>query len=82
MNRTLALFAIGLIFGGGIGFALAAGNGITFDGHDHGDAAQHGGMVDPQRPRRRGDRAVFRHRQHEPQIVPVRLLHFRTPLPQ
>jgi hypothetical protein len=44
MNRSLALFAIGLIFGGGLGFALAAGNGITFDGHDHGDQAQHGNM--------------------------------------
>lgn len=46
MNRTLALFVIGLIFGGGLGFAFAAGNGITFDGHDHGDFAQHGGGVD------------------------------------
>ena len=36
MNRGLPLFAIGLIFGGGLGFAIAAGNGITFDGHDHG----------------------------------------------
>ncbi|MCZ4257981.1 hypothetical protein O4H53_20730 [Sulfitobacter sp. G21635-S1] len=44
MGRTLALFVIGLVFGGGLGFAFAAGNGITFDGHDHGDAAQHGGM--------------------------------------
>lgn len=44
MSRTLAIFVIGLIFGGGLGFAFAAGNGITFDGHDHGDAAQHGGM--------------------------------------
>jgi hypothetical protein len=42
MSRSLALFAIGLIFGGGIGFVTAAGNGITFDGHDHSDAAQHG----------------------------------------
>ncbi len=44
MDRTLALFAIGLVFGGGIGFVVAAGNGITFDGHDHGDPAQHAGM--------------------------------------
>lgn len=44
MNRTLALFVIGLIFGGGLGFAFAAGNGITFDGHDHGDPAQHAGI--------------------------------------
>ena len=40
--RTLALFAIGLIFGGGIGFVTAAGMGVTFDGHDHGDPAHHG----------------------------------------
>lgn len=45
MNRGLALFAIGIIFGGGLGFTLAAGNGVTFDGHDHADVAQHGGMV-------------------------------------
>ncbi|AXI44804.1 hypothetical protein C1J03_01410 [Sulfitobacter sp. SK012] len=44
MGRTFALFIIGLVFGGGIGFVLAAGNGITFDGHDHGDASQHDGM--------------------------------------
>ena len=47
MSRPLALFAIGLIFGGGIGFAIAAGNGITFDGHDHGDPAQHAGAAHP-----------------------------------
>jgi uncharacterized Zn-binding protein involved in type VI secretion len=45
MDRTLPLFIIGLLFGGGIGFAIAAGNGITFDGHDHGDPAQHSGVV-------------------------------------
>jgi hypothetical protein len=44
MDRSLALFAIGLIFGGGIGFAIAASSGVTFDGHDHGDPAAHGGM--------------------------------------
>ena len=41
MERSLALFAIGLIFGGGIGFVVAAANGVTFDGHDHGDPASH-----------------------------------------
>ena len=41
MNRALGLFAIGLVFGGGIGFALAAGNGVTFDGHDHGGGGAH-----------------------------------------
>ncbi len=43
MSRSLALFAIGLVFGGGAGFVLAAANGVTFDGHDHGDPAHHGG---------------------------------------
>jgi len=43
MTRSLALFAIGLVFGGGAGFVLAAANGVTFDGHDHADPAQHGG---------------------------------------
>ena len=42
MDRSLALFAIGLVFGGGIGFVVAAGNGITFDGHDHTVPAAHG----------------------------------------
>lgn len=42
MARSLALFAIGLVFGGGAGFVLAAANGVTFDGHDHGDASHHG----------------------------------------
>lgn len=36
MNRILALFAIGLGLGGGIGFLAAASNNVTFDGHDHG----------------------------------------------
>lgn len=40
--RTLALFVIGLTFGGGIGFVTAAGMGVTFDGHDHADPAHHG----------------------------------------
>jgi len=39
--RGLALFAIGLVFGGGIGFLLAASSGVTLDGHDHSDPAQH-----------------------------------------
>jgi len=43
MSRSLALFAIGLVFGGGIGFLTAAGNGVTLDGHDHSDPAHHGG---------------------------------------
>ncbi|WP_311201703.1 hypothetical protein [Sulfitobacter sp. S190] len=42
--RTFALFVIGLVFGAAGGFVVAAGNGITFDGHDHADPAHHGGM--------------------------------------
>lgn len=45
MSRTLSLFAIGLVFGGGIGFVTAAGMGVTFDGHDHGDPAHHGAGI-------------------------------------
>lgn len=37
MNRAFALFVIGLAFGGGIGFVLAAANGVTLDGHVHAD---------------------------------------------
>jgi len=43
MSRHLVIFAIGLVFGGAAGFVIAAGNGITFEGHDHSDPAQHGG---------------------------------------
>ena len=43
MPRSLALFAIGLIFGGGAGFVVSAANGVTFQGHDHADPAQHSG---------------------------------------
>jgi len=43
MGRTLALFAIGLVFGCGIGFVVAAGSGITFGDHDHGNVGQHKG---------------------------------------
>ena len=39
--RILALFAIGLVFGAGAGFVAAAGMGVSFDGHDHGDPAHH-----------------------------------------
>jgi hypothetical protein len=46
MSRTLSLFAIGLVFGAGIGFVTAAGMGVTFDGHDHGDPAHHGAGMD------------------------------------
>ena len=35
------MLLIGLFFGGGIGFLIAAGNGITLDSHDH--ATDHAG---------------------------------------
>ncbi len=43
MNTSLPMLAIGLIFGGGLGFTIAAANGITLDGHDHSDPTHHGG---------------------------------------
>ncbi|MEJ6389241.1 hypothetical protein [Gymnodinialimonas ulvae] len=43
MNTALPMLAIGLIFGGGIGFTIAASNGITLDGHDHSE--HHGAMT-------------------------------------
>lgn len=42
MSRSLALFAIGAVFGGVAGFVFAAGNEITLSGHDHADPAHHG----------------------------------------
>ena len=41
MDRRLSMLLIGLVCGGGIGFTIAAGNGVTFVGHDH--ATGHGG---------------------------------------
>ncbi len=35
MQKPLALLIIGLFFGTGFGFLIAASNGITLDGHDH-----------------------------------------------
>lgn len=45
MDRAVAMLVIGLVLGGGLGFAIAAGNAITLDGHDHGDPAHHGGAA-------------------------------------
>jgi hypothetical protein len=50
MDRKIFMLLIGLVFGGGIGFLVAAGNGITLDGHDHatghgGGGHDHGAMV-------------------------------------
>ncbi len=44
MDRSIPLLLIGLVFGGGIGFFVAAANGVTLDGHthDHANPAQHG----------------------------------------
>lgn len=36
--QPLALLAIGLVYGGGIGFTLAAANNVALTGHDHGPA--------------------------------------------
>ena len=35
MSRAAALLVIGLVFGGAIGFVIAAANGVTLDGHNH-----------------------------------------------
>ena len=40
MNRAIPMLLIGLVFGGLVGFLLAAGYGVTLDGHDH--ATDHG----------------------------------------
>lgn len=39
--RPLLLLLIGLFFGGGIGFLVAASQGVTLDGHDHADPSHH-----------------------------------------
>lgn len=44
MNKTLGMLGIGLVLGGLTGFLIAAGNGVTLDGHEHGEnLAGHGG---------------------------------------
>lgn len=35
MDRSIPLLLIGLVFGGGIGFLIAASNRVTLDGHNH-----------------------------------------------
>lgn len=35
MDRSIPLLLIGLVFGSGIGFLVAASTGATLDGHDH-----------------------------------------------
>ncbi|WP_010393410.1 hypothetical protein [Paracoccus sp. TRP] len=44
MDRSIPMLLIGLIFGGGMGFVIAAANGVTLDGHDHG-ANGHGAQT-------------------------------------
>ncbi|MGI9352581.1 MAG: hypothetical protein ACR2O3_13540 [Rhizobiaceae bacterium] len=45
MDRSIALFGIGLVFGGTAGFLAAAANGVTLDGHEHEHGvASHGSM--------------------------------------
>ena len=39
MPRSLALLAIGLFFGAGLGVFLAAANNVSLDGHSHAPAA-------------------------------------------
>ncbi|WP_120498972.1 hypothetical protein [Roseovarius sp. EL26] len=41
MQKPFFLLIIGLFFGTGFGFILAASSGAEFEGHDHGDPAQH-----------------------------------------
>lgn len=38
MQRSLALLIIGLFFGAGAGFLLAAANSVTLDGHEHAES--------------------------------------------
>ena len=40
-SRTLGLVLLAAFFGALSGFLLAAGNGITLDGHDHDDPSHH-----------------------------------------
>ena len=41
MPRSLALLAIGLFFGAGLGVFLAAANNVSLDGHHHPETAGH-----------------------------------------
>lgn len=50
MDRSIPLLLIGLFFGGGIGFTIAAGSGATLDGHDHSDPSHHGAAAATAQP--------------------------------
>lgn len=43
MDRRMMLLVIGLVFGSGIGFLMAASYGVTLNGHDH--VTDHGEMA-------------------------------------
>ena len=42
MQKSFAFLLIGLFFGTGAGFVVAAANNVALDAHDHGNPAQHG----------------------------------------
>ncbi|WP_417769791.1 hypothetical protein [Stappia sp.] len=43
MDRSIPMLLLGLFFGAGIGFTLAATNDVAIEGHDHSNPAHHGG---------------------------------------
>lgn len=70
MDRTIAMLCIGLIFGSGIGFTIAAGNGITLDGHDHADSSHHQqtASMDAKSKHQHGEMLVLKSDEHSPSI--------------
>ncbi len=63
MNRAFAMLIIGLVFGGALGFVVAAANGVTLDGHDH--ATDHGPAVDQDEHAGHADHSAH----HEPLVI-------------
>ena len=45
MDRSVAMLLIGLVFGGGIGFVVAASQGVALEPHDHANPAHHSGSA-------------------------------------
>lgn len=43
MDRSIPMLLLGLFFGAGIGFTVAATSNVAIEGHDHSDPAHHGG---------------------------------------
>ena len=70
MDRTIAMLCIGLIFGGGIGFTIAAGNGITLDGHDHADPSHHQqtASMDAKTEHQHGEMLILKSDEQSPSI--------------